>query len=67
MSLFPFASCVDADDPAALSKDLYDDGYTSIVNIDYSPVVIANMAKQYADRPGMTCTAHSLNSAGSPR
>lgn len=41
--------------PAALSRDMYDDGYTKIENIDYSSVVIDKMAKLNEARIGMNC------------
>ncbi|BGP43346.1 hypothetical protein JCM10450v2_007496 [Rhodotorula kratochvilovae] len=39
---------------STLSRDMYDDGYTRIVNIDYSPVVIDKMARANEDCEGMT-------------
>ncbi|KWU44291.1 S-adenosyl-L-methionine-dependent methyltransferase [Rhodotorula sp. JG-1b] len=41
---------------STLSRDMYDDGYRNIANIDYSPVVIEKMARVNADREGMTWT-----------
>ncbi|KIY68899.1 S-adenosyl-L-methionine-dependent methyltransferase [Cylindrobasidium torrendii FP15055 ss-10] len=39
---------------STLSEDMYDDGYTNIVNVDYSSVVIAQMkARHEGVRPGM--------------
>ncbi len=42
---------------STLSADMYDAGYTNLVNIDYSAVVIDRMRQQHhAARPLMTCT-----------
>ncbi|KAI0306122.1 S-adenosyl-L-methionine-dependent methyltransferase [Multifurca ochricompacta] len=38
---------------STLSEDMYDDGYTNIVNIDYSPVVIERMRARNYHRPEM--------------
>ncbi|CEQ41799.1 SPOSA6832_03560, partial [Sporobolomyces salmonicolor] len=38
----------------ALSRDLYDDGYKRVENIDYSEVVIEKMARVNAERSEMT-------------
>ncbi|KAJ7717115.1 S-adenosyl-L-methionine-dependent methyltransferase [Mycena maculata] len=39
---------------STLSQDMYDDGYTNIVNTDYSSVVIEQMRGRHAEvRPGM--------------
>ncbi|TIA70317.1 hypothetical protein E3P91_03165 [Wallemia ichthyophaga] len=38
---------------SSLSRDMYDDGYTNILNIDYSPVCIDNMTKANESRSGM--------------
>jgi len=38
---------------SALSADMYDFGYTSIINVDYSQTVINQMSMRYADRPLM--------------
>jgi hypothetical protein len=42
---------------------MYDAGYTNIVNIDYSASCIAKMKSRTRDRPLMTCK-HSLPSRG---
>ena len=43
---------------STLSADMYDAGYTNLVNIDYSAVVIDRMRQQHSTtRPHMTCTA----------
>lgn len=42
---------------------MYDDGYHNIVNVDYSPVVIEQMASKYADCIGMTCKSDTLFSS----
>jgi hypothetical protein len=34
---------------------MYDDGYHNIVNIDFSKIVIENMAEKCKDRVGMEC------------
>lgn len=44
----------------ALSKDMYDDGYHNIVNIDFSKTVIENMAEKCKDCVGMECK-HALS------
>jgi hypothetical protein len=42
---------------AAVSAGLYEDGYTNIVNIDISDVIIRQMTVEHSDRyPLMTCT-----------
>ncbi|XP_055338170.1 EEF1A lysine methyltransferase 4-like [Paramacrobiotus metropolitanus] len=38
---------------SSMSADLYHLGYTQIVNVDYSPSVIANMQKKYENLAGM--------------
>ena len=35
------------------SADLYDAGFTNVVNIDFSSIVIENMRERNQDRPGM--------------
>jgi hypothetical protein len=41
----------------AVSAGLYEDGYTDIVNIDISDVIIQQMVEEQGDRyPLMTCT-----------
>lgn len=40
---------------STLSRDMYDDGYRNIANIDYSAIVIEKMGRVNADRTGMTC------------
>jgi SAM-dependent methyltransferase len=35
------------------SADLYDAGFTNVVNIDFSTIVIDNMREKNQDRPGM--------------
>ncbi|GAA6046820.1 hypothetical protein JCM3770_005659 [Rhodotorula araucariae] len=39
---------------STLSRDMYDDGYRNIVNLDYSPVVIDKMARANAGCEGMS-------------
>lgn len=39
-----------------LSEEMYEDGYTTIANIDISRVVIDHMAERCAAMEGMTCT-----------
>lgn len=39
---------------SAISANMYDDGYKNLVNMDFSPVVIDQMARRYEDRPDMT-------------
>ncbi|KAI9228063.1 MAG: S-adenosyl-L-methionine-dependent methyltransferase [Piptocephalis tieghemiana] len=39
---------------STLSEDMYDDGYTNLVNVDFSHTVIEQMRERCADRPGMT-------------
>jgi hypothetical protein len=36
------------------SADMYDKGFTSIVNVDYAPTVIAQMQEKYKGKVGMT-------------
>ncbi|TIB75929.1 S-adenosyl-L-methionine-dependent methyltransferase [Wallemia mellicola] len=38
---------------STLSRDMYDDGYHNILNIDYSPVCIEKMREANIDRVGM--------------
>ncbi|GAA5839018.1 hypothetical protein JCM11251_007854 [Rhodosporidiobolus azoricus] len=45
---------------STLSRDMYDDGYHNIRNIDYSPIVIEKMAKVNAERAGMTWTVADI-------
>ncbi|GAA6011476.1 hypothetical protein JCM10207_002632 [Rhodosporidiobolus poonsookiae] len=45
---------------STLSRDMYDDGYHNIHNIDYSPVVIEKMARVNAERTGMTWTVGDI-------
>ena len=35
--------------------ELYKVGFTSIVNVDFSPVLIENLIRQYGDMEGMEC------------
>lgn len=42
--------------PTGLTEDMYDDGYTSIVNIDISKIVIDQMTDRHRDKAGLTCT-----------
>lgn len=37
-----------------LSEDMYDDGYTTVANIDISRVVIDQMIEKYRDKPTLT-------------
>ncbi|KII87510.1 hypothetical protein PLICRDRAFT_112521 [Plicaturopsis crispa FD-325 SS-3] len=37
-----------------LSEEMWDDGYTNIVNTDYSAVVIEQMSRRHASRTGMS-------------
>ena len=37
-----------------LSEDMYDDGYTSIANIDVSKVAVDQMVEKYRDKSGLT-------------
>ncbi|CDJ56055.1 hypothetical protein, conserved [Eimeria maxima] len=39
---------------STMSEGLWEDGYRSIVNIDFSPYCINLMQQRYADKPGMT-------------
>ncbi|XP_061776170.1 EEF1A lysine methyltransferase 4 isoform X2 [Nerophis ophidion] len=39
---------------SSVSADMYDAGYRSITNIDYSSVCISTMSAKHADRPGMS-------------
>ncbi|XP_054622715.1 EEF1A lysine methyltransferase 4 [Dunckerocampus dactyliophorus] len=39
---------------SGVSGEMYDAGYRSITNIDYSSVCISTMSARYADRPGMS-------------
>lgn len=39
----------------ALGEDMYKDGYKNITNIDYSKIVINNMAERCKDMPEMKC------------
>ena len=39
-----------------LTEDMYDDGYTSIANIDISKIVIDQMTDRHRDKAGLTCT-----------
>lgn len=42
---------------------MYDDGYTNIVNVDYSAVCIQRMKALHAeDRPKMQCQPTSVDS-----
>jgi SAM-dependent methyltransferase len=48
---------------AALSEDLYDDGYRQVVSIDYSPVVIERMRSRSQDsRPELEWTVADIRS-----
>ena len=38
-----------------LSEDMYDDGFTTIANIDISKVVIDQMVEKYRDKTGLSC------------
>lgn len=40
---------------STLSRDMYDDGYRNIANVDYSSVVIEKMRRVNAGCEGMTC------------
>jgi len=56
---------------SALSSGLYEDGYTDIVNIDISDVIIQQMVEEHGGLyPLMTCTLpqkpHSFRRASSP-
>ncbi len=39
---------------SAISADMYNDGYKSLINIDFSPVVIEQMSRRYAELDEMT-------------
>ena len=39
-----------------LTEDMYDDGYTSIANIDISKIVVDQMTDRHRDKAGLTCT-----------
>jgi hypothetical protein len=43
--------------PSGLTEDMYDDGYTSIVNIDISKIVIDQMTDRHRDKAGLTCAS----------
>ena len=43
-----------------MSEDLYSEGITNQVNIDFSPVVIKAMQEKYRDKPGMQCTCPTV-------
>ena len=45
---------------AALSRDLYADGYKQVVNIDYSEVCIENMLATHQDQPEMKCASSTM-------
>lgn len=46
---------------AALSEEMYDDGFTEIVNVDYSAVCIERMQELHStQRPRMTCASSAL-------
>ncbi|GAA6041922.1 hypothetical protein JCM8097_000222 [Rhodosporidiobolus ruineniae] len=51
---------------STLSRDMYDDGYHNIHNIDYSPVVIEKMAAANASREGMTWTVADIRALPFP-
>ncbi|GAA5907684.1 hypothetical protein JCM6882_008947 [Rhodosporidiobolus microsporus] len=51
---------------STLSRDMYDDGYHNIHNIDYSPIVIEKMAKTNAERVGMTWTVADIRALPFP-
>lgn len=38
-----------------MSEEMYDDGYKTIVNIDFSPVCVSQMKEKYKGREGLTC------------
>lgn len=40
---------------AAFSEGMVDDGYTDVVNVDISSVVIDAMKKKYINRPQLKC------------
>lgn len=40
-----------------MSEELYDDGFKTQVNVDFSNVVIKQMQQKYQDRVGMQCTS----------
>lgn len=40
---------------AALSYDMYMDGYTSSLSVDYSQIVIDQMKAKYAQFPDLKC------------
>jgi len=49
---------------SSLSKDMYDDGYHNIVNLDFSQVVIDKMAKRHAACTGMTWVCMDMLNMG---
>ncbi|GMH52473.1 hypothetical protein TL16_g01238, partial [Triparma laevis f. inornata] len=46
-----------------LSEDLYEDGYSSITNIDISRVVIDQMTDKYKEKPALTWQQQHSNTA----
>ncbi|XP_078524130.1 EEF1A lysine methyltransferase 4 [Lissotriton helveticus] len=51
---------------SSLSYDLFQKGYTSITNIDYSPVCIEAMSRQHADCHGMAWTVMDARALAFP-
>ncbi|KAG8876513.1 hypothetical protein FRC20_001413 [Serendipita sp. 405] len=45
---------------STLSEEMYEAGYTNIVNIDYSAVVIEKMKLRNEDRPLMRCNFYTF-------
>ena len=43
-----------------LSEDMYDDGFTTVANIDISKVVIDQMVEKYRDKTGLSCKSTSF-------
>jgi hypothetical protein len=44
-----------------MSDDLYNEGFTNQINIDFSPVVIKAMQEKHKDKPGMQCMFNLCN------
>lgn len=40
---------------AGLTEDMYDDGYSSITNIDISKIVIDQMTDRHRDKASLVC------------
>jgi len=49
-----------------LSEDMYEDGYTTLANVDISKVVIEQMSEKYQDKQGMTWQQMNMTSLEFP-